>query len=762
MKQFCFFLVLAGLTVLAGCGGGTSTPADSNGNGTLAGNWQFTLDSPADNSFVGGIEGGFLLQNQNSVNGAAAYSIAVPPSTSAPAPNVMLPPCNSGSAPISGTIDGQKVMLTATAGGQTFTFTGTLSSDGLIMMGTYTSSAGITVNGVACGTAQSGLRWKAALVPPLSGTVAGSFHSTASAPLGNQNFLVTGTLQQGQNIGATSANVTGTLTFQNYSCLGGSSHQTITVNGGISGSSVVLQLFADNGLQIGQIGQSMGLNSQVSPVVFESVAPGGYIVHNSNSGPGTGYSVSTSACNKSAVPYFVDQGNVCLALGADGTGCSEPFTLSPASLSFPKQLVGSTTASQTITLTNSDPAGSTLTGLSLSWNPGRGVGGFSDFNGFPNFVELDTCASPPGSTFSLGPQQSCTVTIFFSPQQSCPVLLPGSLVVPPPAQCPPFSTATAGPAALTGLLTLNTLKSADGNKAFVIPVTGSGLSAVVPTTPQVNFGAEAVGESSAPQTLSFTNQGVFPIQVLGKASLQNTCSTSLKLVTTPYPVQPGDTDGLRVVHGVTLTGSSNGRPLIGYNCDVDPSSNKPNFQLSSDSCTGTLLFPGDICNVGVIYAPQPNTSTASGLDYLLQFNTQQCTGNSAQPDCEIDSGRFPVELTANPQSPLRMVPGAGLDFAVQSHGTSSDPLTITLTNDPADPLQGTVNFQGTNVTGDFTETDNCGAGLAPGGSCTLNVIFAPTTSGFRQGTITINYTVPSQSLLSSQQVQTVHLRGYGT
>lgn len=760
MKQFCFFLVLAGLTVLAGCGGGTSTPANSNGNGTLAGNWQFTLDSPADNSFIGGLEGGFLLQNQNSVSGAVAYAIAVPPATLAPTSTGIQGPCSSGSAPISGTIDGQNVMLTATAGGQTFTFTGTLSSDGMIMMGTYTSSAGITVNGVACGTAQSGLHWKAALVPPLSGTVTGSFHSTASgSSLNSQNFLVTGTLQQGQNIGASTANVTGTLTFQNYPCLGGASHQTITVNGGISGSSVVLQLFSDSGLQIGEIGQSVGLNPNVSPAVFESAAPGGYIVHNSNGGPTTfGYSVSTSACNQSTVPYFIDQGNVCLAIAGDGTACSELFTLSPASLSFPGQLVGSTTAPQTITLTNSDPAGSTLTGLSLSWDPGRGVGGFSDFNGFPNFVELDTCASPPGSTFSLGPQQSCTVTIFFSPQQSCPLLpSPGAL----PAQCPPFSAPTAGPAALTGRLTVKSPKSADGNKAFAVPATGSGLSAVVPTTPQINFGAEAVGESSAPQTLSFTNQGIFPIQVLGKASPQNTCSTAL--VTTTYPVQPGDTDGLRVVQKNTLTGTTNnGHFVAQYNCDVDPSSNKPNFQLSSDSCTGTLLYPGDICSVGIIYAPQPHTSMTSGLDYFLQLNTQQCTGNSAQPDCEINSGRFPVELTANPQSPLRMVPGAGLDFAVQSHGTSSDPLTITLTNDASDPLQGTVNFQGTNVTGDFTETDNCGASLATGSSCTLNVIFMPTSTGFRQGTISINYTVPSQSLLSNQQIQTVHLRGYGS
>jgi hypothetical protein len=282
-----------------------------------------------------------------------------------------------------------------------------------------------------------------------------------------------------------------------------------------------------------------------------------------------------------------------------------------------------------------------------------------------------------------------------------------------------------------------------------------------PATPEVNFGAEAVGESSAPQTLSFTNQGLFPIQVLGKASQQNACSTLR--VTSTYPVQPGDTDGLRVVQGSGLIAvpNANGHTVLSYLCDVDLSSNKPNFQLSSDSCTGSLLYPGDVCNVGIVYAPQPSTATATGVDYFLELNTQQCTGSAAQPDCEINSGRFPVELTANPSGPLRMVPGAGLDFATQARGSSSDPLTITLTNDSNDPLAGAVSFQGNNVTGDFAETDNCGPSLAPGGSCTLNVIFTPTSSGFRQGTITINYTVPSQQSLSGPQTQSVRLRGYG-
>ncbi len=758
VKQIWLLLLTASLTVLAGCGGSTSSAS----SGRLAGNWQFTMANPADNSFVGGLQGGFLQQGQNSVTGTVAYAIALPaPGTGSASTSTPIP-CNSGSAPVSGTIDGQNVTLTATAGGQTFTLTGTVTSDGSTMIGTYTSTPGLVVNGVACGTAQSGVQWSASLVPSISGSVNGSFHSKASGLLSNQDFLVTGALSQGDNVGASSATVTGTLTFQNYSCLG-SSHQTVNVNGEISGNSIILQMFADNGLTIGQVGQSSGLNTLVGPVVYENVAAGGYILHNIGQQYAYGYIVNTSSCSK-GTPFFQDQGNICLA-SANGTGCSQPISLSPSIVTFPTQSVGSTSVTQSITLTNTDPSGATLSGLSLTWNPTAGynyISGFSDFNGWPNFTELDSCTNSPGSTFSLQSQQSCKITIFYSPQQSCSWLPPSAGVAP--SQCPPFLSGTvSSPPGLPATLTVNVPKSGSVNTAYTVPVSGTGLSAVVAATPEVDFGAEAVGQSSAPQSLSFTNYGAFPVQIFPTANAQNVCST--RVISLPRPIQTGDVDGLRVVQGPTIQRSiapGTGSPTVSYICDIDPVSQKPNFQISSDSCTGTLLYPGQSCNLNIAYVPQPGTNTTnSGLDYYLELNTQPCPGNSVQPNCEIDSGRFPVELTTNASSPLRMSPGAGLDFGTQAKGTPSAPLTITLTNDPTIPNPGTVNFLGNTVTGDFVETDNCGVSLAPGSSCTLNIVFTPLSTSFEQGTITIGYNVPSSPSLSSAHTQIVHLRGIG-
>src|SRR5215470_11108744 len=104
-KEPCPILLLAGITMLSACGGGGSS--NPHNSAPLSGNWQFTVDTPA-NEFLGGLQGGFLLQKNESVSGAATYAISLP-STSGGVPTL----CNSGSAPITGTISNNNVTLTA-------------------------------------------------------------------------------------------------------------------------------------------------------------------------------------------------------------------------------------------------------------------------------------------------------------------------------------------------------------------------------------------------------------------------------------------------------------------------------------------------------------------------------------------------------------------------------------------------------------------------------------------------------------------------
>jgi hypothetical protein len=750
------------LGALLACGGsGSGEPQQS---ASLSGNWQFTMapqtdGNSGDPTFTGGLQGGFLLQNAGAASGSASgqtvYSVTS--STSATGP------CNSGSAAAAVTISGQNVTITEAAGTQNFTLTGTVSADGTTMIGTYTSTAGTAADGSDCGYAVTGLSWTAVSVPALTGPMQGSFHSTeAGTSLTNQDFAVSGSLTQSPNIGASNATVTGTLSFidpvtnvSDYPCF-----SVVSVNGQISGNTVILQFIGTDGSTVGQVGEPVGSPTSVNPVTFDSVQ-GGYILHGV---VGPSYIVASKSCpgNLGAASSAGDSGDICLALNSS-TACQQPITLSPASVSFPAQLLGSATTTQAITLTNNSSA--TLPGLTLGWliNDGPFNNAPTDFNGLNNFAESDNC-SPSGkygATFDLSAGGSCTITVAFSPQESCPWIPYGS---PPSVQgaSPEFC-----PLPLSATLTVASPASADPDKTFAVPITGIGRSALEPSTPELDFSAEeqvSPPEASVPQTVSFTNYSSNPVQILGPAPCVNP-ARGQKIF--PHPLlDSSPVAGVQVAtNGSGGIGSSIGPDgsTILYNCDSDPVTTLSNFQISSDTCTGTLVAPQGSCSLQVAYVPQPppGTNVNSGLDFFLELNTVQCwppgTVPSAGNPCEIDSGRFPVELRANIPSPLRMLPSAGLDFGIQKKGTTSAPLTVTLLNDPSLTSTQTVAFVGKiSAQGNYSESDDCPVTLSPGSSCTLTVMFTPSGVGLATGTLTINY---SPEPTGAPQI--VYLRGTG-
>src|SRR5262249_28004425 len=155
-----------------------------------------------------------------------------------------------------------------------------------------------------------------------------------------------------------------------------------------------------------------------------------------------------------------------------------------------------------------------------------------------------TCSNPAGSIFSLAPRQSCTITVIFSPQQSC-TWIPTTVA---PAQCPPFlTTSVSSPPALSAKVTVMGQTSSDGNTNFEVPVTGIGLSAIQPSTPELDFGSESLnGQGSAPRSVSFTNLSNAPIQILPPVN-PAPCGSPAGVVTLTRPLVPGTVPGIQVV-----------------------------------------------------------------------------------------------------------------------------------------------------------------------------------------------------------------------
>lgn len=92
-----------------------------------------------------------------------------------------------------------------------------------------------------------------------------------------------------------------------------------------------------------------------------------------------------------------------------------------------------------------------------------------------------------------------------------------------------------------------------------------------------------------------------------------------------------------------------------------------------------------------------------------------------------------------------------LNLGSEPVGTPSNPVPVTLTNDG--PIF--LNVVALAASGDFSETNNCGSGLAVGASCTIKVVFTPTATGTRTGTLSV-----SDNDFTSPQMVT--LTGTGT
>ncbi len=448
-----FVVLAASSMMLSSCGGGgNSNPALDL---SLAGNWQFTMAPPSDGSFFGGLEGGFLLQTSGAVKGSANYAVSL---------TNLLVPCSTGSAPITGTFKNQAVALTAVAGTQTFTLSGTLSVDGLSMSGTYDSTAGTAGNGSPCGTAQTGLQWSAVFVPPLEGSIQGTFHSAGGAAgLNEQEFLVSGALNQADNTGASSAAVSGNLSFVNvltnksdYPCFASAS-----VTGEVSGNLATLQLVGADGTEWGFVGEPFGSlgGTGINPVTLQP-ANGGYVLQ----GAGPSYLVATTACpgSLSTTSASGDFGNICLALNG-ASACQEPITLAPAFLTFSSQMIGAPATTQVITLTNISSSSLNLT-LNLTNNSGA-----------LNFTETDTCGAnglpSGGQPFQMIAAQFCAISITFEPLEIC---APGT----PPGQCPAPLKATL------------TVTDPNSGTIFSAPITGSATSGDGVVGRLSDFGAE--------------------------------------------------------------------------------------------------------------------------------------------------------------------------------------------------------------------------------------------------------------------------------
>jgi hypothetical protein len=127
-----------------------------------------------------------------------------------------------------------------------------------------------------------------------------------------------------------------------------------------------------------------------------------------------------------------------------------------------------------------------------------------------------------------------------------------------------------------------------------------------------------------------------------------------------------------------------------------------------------------------------SSMTVDPVDDCTFWYTQEYikTTGSFNWSTRISSFKFPGCGGASPTATLSPT---SLTYASQNVGTTSAAQTITLSNG------GTASLAITSIaaSGDYAQTNTCGASLAAGANCTISVTFSPTAAGARTGAITV-------------------------
>jgi hypothetical protein len=198
------------------------------------------------------------------------------------------------------------------------------------------------------------------------------------------------------------------------------------------------------------------------------------------------------------------------------------------------------------------------------------------------------------------------------------------------------------------------------------------------------------------------------------------------------------------------------------------------------------MFPGGLSfgsqSVGTQSAPSTLALTNVGMGPLSLTNLVTTSGFQATSNCDskvVRGGECTIEVTFAPTTPgptqgtltlmdntiagSQSIPLSGiatapseslstssLAFASQLVSTTSSAQTVTLTNSG----NGALSISSIAMSGDFAQTNTCGASVAAGSNCMISVTFKPTVVGTRSGTLAITDNAPGSP-------HTVNLTGAG-
>jgi hypothetical protein len=411
-----------------------------------------------------------------------------------------------------------------------------------------------------------------------------------------------------------------------------------------------------------------------------------------------------------------------------GTGVAPGnLTLVPGSWSYGGVQIGTTSATESFTVSNSG-------GVSVSISS---VGVSTYFS-----ILSNSCGN------SLAANTSCAIGVAFKPT------IEGSV---------------------GGTLTV---VSSGGTQTATL--TGNGMSAPTETlsTNKLTFPSTSINSSSAPMTVTLTNNGDEPLTSIGDSitgyfSVTDNCGSTLaghssctfSVIFTPLSIISNDVVDLYITSAlgqqvVILVGSGVADPVISFTLSSYKFQNQEeytasgvytvnfynsgpttvtglNFSITGQGASsmaisyavsspcGTSLGGGIKCNIGVIFTPQSVGTIQANLIATSNYPDNQSvtlpmSGVSIEP---------PVITAAQ----------SSLQFGPVTEGTTSNAQEVNIQNTGATALS---DLQWSITTGApafaVTSSTTCTASLAVSQSCIIYVNFSPTTTSTYYGVLTIS------------------------
>ncbi len=407
-------------------------------------------------------------------------------------------------------------------------------------------------------------------------------------------------------------------------------------------------------------------------------------------------------------------GNVCNGTGENGTclgGVCEMGTptptptpgiviLAPSQVELLGVQIGAS-QSQVLTLTNEQP-GVPLDLTAITFTVTNPLGEPSEWS------ETDTCGINGTGSMTLSPDgepgSQCMITVTFTPTVGGDQIASVSVASDYTGAAPSVELIGSAPAPPTPTSTSSS--GAGGAGSPPDPV-------IAPSS--INFGSETVGNTSAAQPVTLTNDS------------QITLTINASPAAAPAPA------------GVVVTGP---------------------FTIATDSCSGVpLTTQGSRCTVTVAFFPMvagPQTGN-------LTFN-DNAASNPLHPQAVqlLGTGSFatPAPTPNGPMPPIPSISPSSINFETVTVGVSSASHTVTVTNQSQIPLA--MASPATSILGPFavaTGTDTCsGATLLQNAKCVVSLTFTPTGPGAVSGSVTFIDNAETNALSS----QSVTLIGVGT